>query len=155
VTFKDSLTLHFNGDEIQVIHIENAHSDADIVIYFRKANVIHTGDLYFTILYPYIDVSHGGSIDGMIAAAERIIGMIDENTKIIPGHGPLSSRKELTKYRDMLVTVRDRIKSQIKEGKTLEEVLASKPTADFDKKQIKAVPPEMFVKIIYNDLAKK
>lgn len=91
----------------------------------------------------------------MIAAAERIIGMIDENTKIIPGHGPLSSRKELTKYRDMLVTVRDRIKSQIKEGKTLEEVLASKPTADFDKKQIKAVPPEMFVKIIYNDLAKK
>jgi glyoxylase-like metal-dependent hydrolase (beta-lactamase superfamily II) len=155
VTFKDSLTLHFNGEEVQVIHIENAHSDADIVIYFRKANVIHTGDLYFTALYPYIDVSHGGSIDGMIAAAERIIGMIDENTKIIPGHGPLSNREELTKYRDMLATVRDRIKSQIKEGKTLEEVLASKPTADFDKEEIKAIPPEMFVKIIYNDLAKK
>jgi len=155
VTFKDSLTLHFNGEEVQVIHIENAHSDADIVIYLRKANVIHTGDLYFTILYPYIDVSHGGSIDGMIAAAERIIGMIDKNTKIIPGHGPLSNREELTKYRDMLVTLRDRIKSQIKEGKTLEEVLASKPTADFDKVQAKAIPPEMFVKIIYNDLAKK
>ena len=155
VTFKDSLTLHFNGDEIQVIHIENAHSDADIVIYFRKANVIHTGDLYFTVLYPYIDVSHGGSIDGMIAAAERIIGMIDENTKIIPGHGPLSNREGLTKYRDMLVTVRDRIKSQIKEGKTLEEVLASKPTADFDKVPAQVIPPEVFVKIIYNDLAKK
>jgi glyoxylase-like metal-dependent hydrolase (beta-lactamase superfamily II) len=155
VTFKDSLTLHFNGDEIQVIHIENAHSDADIVIYFRKANVIHTGDLYFTILYPYIDASHGGSIDGMIAAAERIMGMTDENTKIIPGHGPLSNLEELTKYRDMLVTVRDRIKSQIKEGKTLEEILASKPTSDFDKVKAQAVPPEMFVKIIYNDLAKK
>jgi glyoxylase-like metal-dependent hydrolase (beta-lactamase superfamily II) len=155
VTFKDSLTLHFNGDEIQVIHIENAHSDADIVTYFREANVIHTGDLYFTILYPFIDVSHGGSIDGMIAAAEKIIGMTDENTKIIPGHGPLSNREELTKYRDMLVTVRDRIKSQIKEGKTLEEVLASKPTSDFDKVQAQAIPPEMFVKIIYNDLAKK
>jgi glyoxylase-like metal-dependent hydrolase (beta-lactamase superfamily II) len=155
VTFKDSLTLHFNGDEVQVIHIENAHSDADIVIFFRKANVIHTGDLYFTVLYPFIDISHGGSIDGMIAAAERIIGMTDENTKIIPGHGPLSNREELTKYRDMLVTVRDRIKSQIKEGKTLEEILASKPTSDFDKEQIKAIPPEMFVRIIYNDLAKK
>jgi len=155
VTFKDSLTLHFNGDEIQVTHIENAHSDADIVIYFRKANVIHTGDLYFTVLYPYIDVSHGGSVDGMIRAAEKIIGMTDENTKIIPGHGPLSNREELTRYRDMLVTVRDRIKSQIKQGKTLEEILASKPTADFDKVKAEAVPPEMFVKIIYNDLAKK
>jgi len=155
VTVKDSLTLHFNGDEVQVIHIENAHSDADIVIYFRKANVIHTGDIYFTHLYPYIDVSHGGSIDGIIAASERIIGMTDENTKIIPGHGPLSNREELTNYRDILVTVRDRIKSQIKEGKTLEEILASKPTADFDKEQAKAIPPEMFVKIVYNDLAKK
>ncbi len=155
VTFKDSLTLHFNGEEIKVIHIENAHSDADIVIHFPKANVIHTGDLYFSILYPYIDVSHGGSIDGMIAAAERTMGMIDENTKIIPGHGPLSNLEELKKYRDMLVTVRDRIKSQIKEGKTFEEILASKPTADFDKAKAQAIPPEMFVKIIYNDLAKK
>ncbi|UCE22380.1 MAG: MBL fold metallo-hydrolase [Candidatus Aminicenantes bacterium] len=155
LTFTDSLTLHFNGEEIQVTHIEKAHSDADIVIYFRKANVIHTGDLYFTVLYPYIDVSHGGSIDGMIAAAERISSMIDENTKIIPGHGPLSNLEELKTYRDMLVTIRDRIKKQIKEGKTLEEVLASKPTADFDKEKSSAIPPEMFVQIIYNDLAKK
>lgn len=155
VTFKDSLTLHFNGEEIQVIHIENAHSDADIVIHFPKANVIHTGDIYFSVLYPFIDVPHGGSIDGMIAAAGRIIGMVDENTKIIPGHGPLSNLEGLTKYRDMLVTVRDRIKSQIKEGKTLEEVLASKPTADFDKVKAQAMPSEMFVRIIYNDLAKK
>jgi len=155
LTFTDSLTLYFNGDEIQVIHVEKAHSDADILIYFRKANVIHTGDLYFTVLYPFIDVSHGGSIDGMIAAAERIISMIDENTKIIPGHGPLSNREELKTYRDMLVTIRDRIKKQIKEGKTLEEVLASKPTADFDKEQSRATPPEMFVKIVYNDLVKK
>ncbi len=155
VTFKDSLTLHFNGDEIQVFHLANAHSDADIVIYFRKANVIHTGDIYFSVLYPFIDVSHGGSINGMIAAAEKIIGMIDENTKIIPGHGALSDREGLMKYRDMLVTLRDRVKSQIEEGKTLEEVLASKPTADFDKTQARAMPPDVFVRIIYNDLAKK
>ncbi len=155
VTFKDSLTLHFNGDDIQVHHIENAHSDADIAIYFRKANVLHTGDLFFSVLYPYIDVSHGGSIDGMIRASEKILGIVDENTKIIPGHGPLSNREGVKKFRDVLVTLRDRIKTQIKEGKTLEEVLASKPTADFDKEKAQAVPPEMFVKIIYDELAKK
>jgi glyoxylase-like metal-dependent hydrolase (beta-lactamase superfamily II) len=155
VTLRDSLTLHFNGEKIQVIHIENAHSDADIVIYFRKANVLHTGDLFFSVLYPYIDVSHGGSIDGMIRASEKILDIVDENTKIIPGHGPLSNRKGVRNFRAMLVTLRDRIKSQISEGKTLEEVLASKPTADFDKEKAQAVPPEMFVKIIYDELAKK
>lgn len=155
VTFNDSLTLHFNGDEIQVIHIENAHSDGDIVIYFRKANVMQTGDIYFSVLYPFIDVSHGGSIDGVIAAADKILGIVDKNTKIIPGHGPLSNREGLKKYRDMLITLRDRIQSQIEEGKTLEEVIASNPTADFDKIKAQSVPPEMFVKIVYNDLAKK
>jgi len=155
VTFKNSLTLHFNGDEIEVVHIENAHSDADIVIYFRKANVIHTGDLFFSGNYPYIDVSHGGSTDGMIAAADRIIGMVDENTKIIPGHGTLSNRAGLTKFREMLITLRDRIRSQIEEGKTLEEVIASKPTADFDKEWAQGIPREMIVGIIYNDFVKK
>lgn len=155
VTFKDSLTLHFNGNEIQVVHIENAHSDADIAIYFREANVLHTGDLFFSVLYPYIDISHGGSIDGMIRASEKILGIVDENTKIIPGHGPLSNREGVKKFRDMLVTLRDRIKDRIREGKTLEEVLASKPTADFDKEKAQAVSPEMFVKIIYDELAKK
>jgi glyoxylase-like metal-dependent hydrolase (beta-lactamase superfamily II) len=154
MTFKNSLTLHFNGDEIDVIHCENAHSDADILIHFRKANVIHTGDLYFSSTYPYIDVSHGGSIDGMITAAERIIGMADENTKIIPGHGSLSNLEGLKNYRDMLITLRDRIKSQVNEGKTLEEVIASKPTVDFDKDWAQGISPEMIVKIIYNDLAK-
>jgi cyclase len=155
LTLEDSLTLHFNGDEIQVSHIPNAHSDADIVIYFRKANVMHTGDLFFSVLYPYIDVSHGGSIDGMIGAAERIIGMIDENTKIIPGHGLLSDRDGLIGFRDMLIAIRDRIKSQIEKGKTLEEIIASKPTADFDKAPMSSISPDMFVRIVYNDLSRK
>jgi glyoxylase-like metal-dependent hydrolase (beta-lactamase superfamily II) len=155
VTFTDALTLYFNGDEIRAIHIEKAHSDADILVYFRKANVIHTGDLYFSGGYPFIDVPHGGSIDGMIRAADRILNMIDASTKVIPGHGHLSNRGELQEYRDMLVTVRDRIGRQIKEGKTLEEVLSSKPTADFDKGREQLIPPEMFVKIVYNDLSKR
>ncbi len=155
VTFSESLTLHFNGDEIGVIHIENAHSDADIAVYFQKANVIHTGDLYFFGGYPFIDVPHGGSIDGMIGAADRILNMIDQNTKVIPGHGRLSNRDELQKFRNMLATVRDRIGRQIKEGKTIEEVLASKPTADFDKDMGQLIPTEMFVKIVYDDLSKR
>jgi glyoxylase-like metal-dependent hydrolase (beta-lactamase superfamily II) len=155
MTFKNSLTLHFNDDEIDVVHIENAHSDADIAIYFRKANVIHTGDLFFSGTYPYIDVSHGGSTDGMIDASVRILSMIDENTKIIPGHGTLSNREGLIKFREMLITLRDRIKSQIEEGKTIEEVIASKPTAKFDEEWAQGIQPEMIVGIIYNDLAKK
>lgn len=155
LTFEDSLTLHFNGEEIRLTHIANAHSDADIVIYFRKANVLHTGDIFFSVLYPYIDVSHGGSIDGMIAASEKVIGMIDGNTKIIPGHGPLSDREGVVAFRDMLITIRDRIKSQVEAGKTLEEIIASKPTAEFDRLPMSSVSPDMFVKIVYSDLIKK
>jgi glyoxylase-like metal-dependent hydrolase (beta-lactamase superfamily II) len=154
LTFKDALTLYFNGDEIQVTHIPHAHSDADIVIYFRKANVIHTGDLCFSSGYPFIDVIHGGSTNGMVEAADTILKMIDANTKLIPGHGPLTNREGLQKFRDMLAAVRDRIAKLVKEGKTLEEVLASKPTADFDKDWHTGMQPELFVKIVYNDLFK-
>jgi cyclase len=154
LTFKDFLTLYFNGDEIQVTHIPQAHSDADIVIYFRKANVIHTGDLCFSAGYPFIDVTHGGSTNGMIEAADTIFKMIDANTKLIPGHGPLTNREGLQKFRDMLATIRDRIAKLIQEGKTLEEVLASKPTSDFDKDRKAGMPPDLLVKIIYGDLKK-
>jgi glyoxylase-like metal-dependent hydrolase (beta-lactamase superfamily II) len=155
VTFTDSVTFHLNGDEIHAFHIENAHSDSDTVVYFRKANVVHMGDLYFVGGYPFIDVPHGGSINGFISAVDKVLDMIDEGTKVIPGHGPLSNREELQAYRDMLITVRDRILRQIEEGKTLEEVLASKPTADFDKGREQYVPPEGFVKLLYEDLLKR
>jgi glyoxylase-like metal-dependent hydrolase (beta-lactamase superfamily II) len=155
MTFTDSITLHLNDEEIHAFHIKNAHSDADIAILFRKANVIHTGDLYFSGGYPFIDVPHGGSTDGMIAAADIILEMIDENTKVIPGHGPLSNREELQGYRDMLATVKERIFQHIKEGKTLEEIIAAKPTADLDKKWSEQMSPEAIVKIVYNDLSKR
>jgi cyclase len=155
MTFTNSITLHFNDDEIHAFHIKNAHSDADIAIFFRKANVIHTGDLYFVGGYPFIDVSHGGSIDGMIAAADIILEMIDENTKVIPGHGRLSNREELQDYRNMMVTVKERILQHIKEGKTLEEIIAAKPTADLDKEWSEQMSPEDIVKIVYNDLTKR
>lgn len=152
-TFTDSVTLHFNGNEIHAVHLENAHTDTDVVVYFRDANVLHTGDLWFAGGYPFIDVPHGGSTDGYVKALDKVIGMIDENTKVIPGHGSLSNRKELQAYRDMISTVRDRISGYVEEGKTVEEVLESKPTADFDERFSKQMPAEAFVRIVYDDIA--
>ena len=155
ITFTDSATLHFNGEEVRAFHIEAAHSDSDLAFFFRKANVLHTGDLYFCAGYPFIDYNHGGGVNGMIAAAGKLIGMIDEDTKVIPGHGPLSNREGLVEYQQMLMTVRDRVAQQIKEGKTLEEITASKPTSDFDEGRTAAMSPDEFVKIVYNDLTGK
>ncbi len=152
VTFAKSITLHFNGCDIHAFHIKNAHSDSDIVIHFKKANVIHTGDIVFSAGFPFIDCAHGGSVEGMIQAVYQLMDMIDEETKIIPGHGPLTDRMGLKKFRDMMITVRDRIKKQVDEGKTIEEILASNPTEGFELEG-PGVPAEMFVKIIYSELS--
>jgi glyoxylase-like metal-dependent hydrolase (beta-lactamase superfamily II) len=155
LTFTDELVLHFNDDVIHAFHLEGAHSDADLAFYFRTANVLHAGDLFFVGGYPFIDVPHGGSIDGMIAAADQLLGMVDGSTKVIPGHGPLSDRRGLQGYREMLATVRDRIAGQIKEGKSLEEIVSSRPTADFDAGMGRWMPADDFVTIVFNDLANR
>jgi glyoxylase-like metal-dependent hydrolase (beta-lactamase superfamily II) len=118
--------------------------------------VIHTGDLFFSEGYPYVDIGNGGSVDGLIAAATRILGLCDEKTKIIPGHGRLSDPKRLQNYRTMLGTVRDRVAAMIKDGKTLEAVLASKPTSSFDRDWTGGVgvPASMFVTLVYKDLSR-
>ena len=156
VTFAESLVLHLNGEDIQAIHVVNAHSDSDALYWFHKANVIHTGDVFFSDGYPYIDIGNGGSVNGMIAAADKVIGMSDENTKIIPGHGRLSDRKRLQDYRAMLATVRDRVAKMIKEGKRLEDVIGLKPTAGLDKDWNVGLgmPADMFVTIVYKDLSR-
>lgn len=154
ITVDDSMTLHFNGDEIQAIHFPNAHSDGDLAFYFQKANVIHSGDLYFSNGFPFINVTSGGTIDGMIRATDRILCMINANTKVIPGHGPLSSREELQAYRDILVTARERIAKLIEVGKTLDEILEEKPTEGLYKGEKSSFPAEVFIKVIYMDLTK-
>ena len=156
VTFAESLILHLNGEDIQAIHVVNAHSDSDAFYWFRKANVIHTGDLFFPGGYPYIDIGNGGSINGMIAAADKILGTSDEKTKLIPGHGSLSDRNRLAEYRTMLVTSRDRVAKMIKEGKNLEDVVGSKPTADLDRNWSAGIgmPADMFVTMVYRDLSR-
>jgi glyoxylase-like metal-dependent hydrolase (beta-lactamase superfamily II) len=153
VTFSDTLKLRVNGEEIEAIHIPGAHSDADVLYRFRKANVVHAGDLVFSAGYPYIDIGNGGSIDGMIAAAERILDLTDEHTAIIPGHGPLADRRRVEQYRAMLVEVRARVARLVKDGKTLDEAVAARPTADFDPAWKDAMPPASFVALVFKSLA--
>jgi cyclase len=155
VTFNDSLTFHLNGEEIRVFHVGPAHTDGDAIVWFTKANVVHTGDLFFNRTYPFIDVASGGSIDSMIAVCSRILPLLGSDTKVIPGHGPLSDREGLRAYRDMLATVRDRMKRLVKDGKTLEQVQAAKPTAGFDEVWGQGwLKPEQFVGIVYSDLSR-
>lgn len=132
ITFTRDASLHLNGDELHAFHLEPGHTDTDSIIHWREANVFHMGDLYFAGSYPYIDLSSGGSVDGVIAAADRVVELADDRTEIIPGHGPLSNKRELTAYRDMLHTIRSGVQSQVQAGKTLEAVKASGVTKAFD-----------------------
>ncbi len=155
ITFKETLTFHLNGDEATAIHVANAHTDGDAIIRFRNANVVHMGDTYFNGLYPFIDTGTGGSVKGVIAAADRTLAITDDTTKIIPGHGPLSSKAELRAYREMLVKVNARITTMVKAKKTLAQVIAAKPTAEFDAAWGKGfLKPEQFVEIAYTSATK-
>lgn len=154
ITFNDTATFHLNGQTIHAFHVEPAHTDGDTVIHFREADVIHAGDIYFNGLYPFIDSSSGGSVTGMIRGAEQILALAREDTQIIPGHGPLSTRAELEAYRQMLVEVRVLTESAIANGLSLEEFLASNPTAQYDATWGQGfLSPEQFQTIVYQDLA--
>ena len=134
VTFSSDMTFHINGDEVFVFHMPKAHTDGDAVIHFRKSNVVHMGDTLWHNIYPVIDSRAGGTPEGMIAAADRVLALSDDKTKIIAGHGPLASKSDLKAYRDMLATTADRVRAMVKEGKKLDEVLAAKPTTEFDER---------------------
>jgi cyclase len=156
ITFADAVTFHLNGEEIHVFHVAPAHTDGDSVVHFQKADVIHTGDLFFNGFYPFIDLSSGGSVSGMIAAADRILALAGEKTRIIPGHGPTGSRADLVAFRDMLKAIRDRVAPLVKAGKTLAEVNAAQPTKEFDAKWGGGfLKPEQFVGMVYGSLKKE
>ncbi|MGA2333439.1 MAG: MBL fold metallo-hydrolase [Syntrophales bacterium] len=154
ITFSRNVTFYLNGNEIFIFHIARAHTDGDAIVHFKKSNVIHMGDIYFNGMYPFIDLSAGGSINGMIEAVKRILLLCDQNTKVMPGHGHLSNKAELEEYLKMLVAVRDRIAREIKAGKPIDAVIASQPTRDLDPVWGKGfMKPELFVKIVYESLA--
>ena len=150
VTFDQGVTFHWNNETLEVNHPAPAHTDGDAVIYFKNANVVHAGDLYFNGFYPFIDASSGGSMAGMIDGVEAILEQIDGATRVIPGHGPLSNKAELQVFHDMLQTVYTRLKELKDQGMTVEEIVATKPTADYDAEWGDGfLKPDQWVQIVY------
>jgi glyoxylase-like metal-dependent hydrolase (beta-lactamase superfamily II) len=152
-TFTQTQALQTNGERIDLAYIQPAHTDTDISIHFTRANVLHLGDTFFNGAYPFIDASTGGRINGMIAAAEGGLTLAGAATKIVPGHGPLADRAALTRYRDVLVTVRDRVQKLKTAGRTVEQVVAAKPGGEFDATWGTGfMQPDAFVTVVYNTL---
>ena len=151
LTFNDNLTLHLNGDEARVIHYKNSHTDGDSLIHFVNANVIHTGDLWFNGLYPFMDISSGGSVSGAIKTIKAILALADDDTRIIPGHGPLGDKQAMRDYLVMLETVSGRMAKLIAAGKSIDEIIALKPNADYDETWGRDfLKPDMFLRILYD-----
>lgn len=132
VTFSDQVSFYWNGRDIRVVHLKDAHTDGDAIIHFRDADVIHTGDIYFNGGYPYVDLQSGGTFDGLIAAQEKILALCTEKTVIIPGHGPLSSKAVLAPYVAMLKDVRKRIAALIAQGMTEDQIVKADPLKDLN-----------------------
>lgn len=156
VTFAQGVNFHFNGDEIRVVHLPQAHTDGDAVVYFTRANVVHMGDIFWNKRYPFIDTGSGGTTRGMIAAVDAVLNEISDEARVIPGHGEgVSDRAGLVAYRDMIETVADKIQAAIDAGKSLEEVQADGPTAEWDDTHGGGfIKPDVWVKMIYEDLSR-
>ena len=153
ITFNNLVTFHMNGEDVQLIPIPVAHTDGDTMVRFVNADVIMTGDFYRSIQYPNIDRINGGSLNGMIDGLGQIIARSGPNTKIIPGHGPTVTRAEVMAHRDMILAVRDKVAALVAQGKSQDEVLAAKPTADFDSKvPNSADTTQRFVTQLYAEL---
>lgn len=153
ITFNDSVTLHLNGEATRIYHVPRAHTDGDSIVYFTGSNVIHMGDNYFNGLYPFIDLDGGGTVQGMIAAIDRALELANDETRIIPGHGPLATLAELKSHRVMLQNATDAVQALVVQGKSLEETIAARPTAQWDDPLGKVwITPAQFVTFIYNSL---
>jgi cyclase len=153
VTFTDKVSFHLNGDSIVVFHVPPAHTDGDVIVMFKKANVVHTGDTFVSAGFPFIDRSSGGTINGVIGSAELVLRATNAQSKIIPGHGPVTDRARLQAFHDMLVVMRDRMKQEIAARHTVDQVLASKITADYDAQWPSG--RERFLRILHQELSAK
>ncbi len=153
LTFSDEMTFHWNGDTIRAIHVAPAHTDGDTILYFQNANVIHMGDTFFNGFYPFIDVSSDGDIDGIIAAGYRALAIANEDTAIIPGHGPLSDAAGLAAWLEMLKVTRVNMQSLIDQGLSEDEAVAARPTAESDEQYGGGfMNPENYNRLLYQSL---
>ena len=153
VTFSEDVTLHLNGEPARVIHVPRSHTDGDAIVHFPRSDVIHMGDIYWEGLYPFIDLDGGGTIQGTIKGVRLGLELAGENTRVVAGHGPLGTRENLQTYLDYLVGAESAVQKLVTEGKTLEEAIASRPTAPWDETYGQSfITPAEFVTFIYNSL---
>jgi glyoxylase-like metal-dependent hydrolase (beta-lactamase superfamily II) len=157
VTYSDRMTIRFDGEEVELIHPPAAHTDGDTIVWFKHANVMEVGDLPASIRFNNIGVDDGGSIDGMIADGKLILSLANDKTKIVPGHlGPVVGLKEIAEQDAMMQAVRDRVAKMIAEGKTLQQAIDAKPTADFDQGRLGGnITPDRFTTLVYTDLSRR
>ena len=157
VTFTDSLTFHINGDDLVALHVPPAHTDGDVVVRFTKADVIHMGDTFMTAgSYPLVDIGSGGNVNGFVAAADAALAVCGPQTMVIPGHGPLSDCAGLREWRNMIVSVRDRVSAEMKRGRTLDQIKSAGLTTSYDGRWNNGfIKAPMFVEMVYRSLGGK
>jgi len=153
VTFNDQLSMVFNGETATAYYVANGHTDGDAIIHFPRSNVIHMGDMFFNGRYPYVDLDAGGSLQGMVVAADLALTLANDSTRIIPGHGPLAVTEDLKSYRDFLLEASTRVQVLIDQGMNLEQIITANPTEDWDEELGKIwITPPQFVTFVYNSL---
>ena len=155
LTFPRAMSLHLNGESIQFFYTTDAHTDGDAIAWFPRSNVVHMGDLYISELYPIIDINSGGDINGYAPAIDAVLAVIDDKTRVVPGHGRVGSKADLVAYRQMIVTIRDRVAAMLDDGQTLEAVLAANPSREFDPDWASdRVGPQDWVTMVYQSLVR-
>lgn len=153
ITYADGLKLHLNGEEVRVIHMSAGHTDGDSIIHWTKSNVIHMGDLFmFGVSFPFVDVGSGGDVRGFVAAADKALAIANDQTKIIPGHGPVATKADLQNHRNMVAGVIAKVEEGIKAGKTLDQIKASRPADGYGVKADGFITADRFVETVYNIL---
>jgi glyoxylase-like metal-dependent hydrolase (beta-lactamase superfamily II) len=155
ITYADTMTIRLGDKTAELIHMPPAHTDGDTYVYFRTENVLVSGHIFSTSRFPNIDVRNGGSIDGMIAADDRLLNLVNDDTVIVPGHGPLAKKADLVAFREMLVTARERVSKLIAEGKSEDETVEAKPLADVEAKRANnplTVSRDQFTRLVYRSL---
>ena len=152
ITFSEHSSLHLNGEEARLIFIPEAHTDGDVIVWFRESNVIHAGDI-FTDAYPYIDWASGGSIDGFLAGYDQLLNLMNEETLIIRGHGPVGLQKDVLEQQQIVKKIRSRVAKLIEQGKTVDEVAAARPSQEWDNSfDSWFINGDFFVRTVYQSL---
>lgn len=153
VTFNDGVTFHINGDSVQVTHVPPAHTDGDAIVHFLKADAVHMGDVFNNTGFPFVDLSSGGSVHGIVNAADKVYFMTSDATRIIPGHGQVTDRRRLKQWRDAVAAVRDGVQREIRAGKSIEQILALNLAAPYAAEW--PAGHERFVRAVHEELSRR